>query len=147
MKLDAQNSSLEVLLKATNERKMDIAPLRNHALLLRGKIYQVQVKLAEEVFKIKQVEARLQEISVVATEFKAKTQDIAETIQGQLTWLETNKEPSKNTPVKNPERLQLEYDLMNFSSKAAERLIDVVKKTTDKCMEFYKKVLTTHNRC
>ena len=39
--LEAQNSSLEVLLKATNERKMDIAPLREHALLLRGKIYQV----------------------------------------------------------------------------------------------------------
>ena len=65
--------------------------MREHAFLLRGKIYQVQVKLAEEVFKIKQVEDRLQEISVVATEFKAKTQDIAETIQSQLNWLETNK--------------------------------------------------------
>ena len=49
--------------------------------------------------------------------------------------------------MKNPERLQLEYDLMNFSSQAAERLIDVVEKTIDKCMEFYKKVLTTHNKC
>ena len=91
--LEAHNSSLEVILKATNERKIDIATLRDHVLLLRRKIYQVQVKLAEEVFKIKQVEALLQEISVVATEFKAKTQDIVETIQGQLTWLETNKEP------------------------------------------------------
>ena len=116
-------------------------------LLLRGKIYQVHVKLAEEVFKIKQVEAWLQEISVVVTEFKAKTQDIAETIQGQLTWLETNKEPMENIRVKNPERLQLKYDLMNFSNKVAERLIDVVKKTMDKCMEFYKKVLKTHNKC
>ena len=77
--LEAQNISLEVLLKATNEWNMDIKPMREHALLLRGKIYEVQVKLTEEVFKIKQVEARLQEISVVATEFKAKTQDIVET--------------------------------------------------------------------
>ena len=46
-KLEAQNSSLEVLLKETSERKIDIAPLREHALLLRRKIYQVQVKLAE----------------------------------------------------------------------------------------------------
>ena len=60
---------------------MDIASLREHALLLRGKIYQVHAKLVEEVFKIKQVEARLQEISIVATEFKAKTRDIEETIQ------------------------------------------------------------------
>ena len=41
---------------------MDIAPLREKALFLIGKIYQVQVKLVEEVYKIKQVEARLQEI-------------------------------------------------------------------------------------
>ena len=81
---------------------MDIAPLREQALLLRGKIYQVQVKLVEEVFKIKQVEARLQEISIVATEFKARTQEIVETIQGQLTWLETNKEPPENAPMKSP---------------------------------------------
>ena len=59
MKLEAQNSPLEVLLKEVNEQKPDIVPLREHALLLRVKIYQVRVKLAEEVFKIKQVEARL----------------------------------------------------------------------------------------
>ena len=103
--LEAENSSLEVLLKGENEWKMDIAPMREHAFLLRGKIYQVQVKLAEEVFKIKQVEVRLHEILVIATEFKDKTHDIAETIQGQLTWFETNKEPLENAPVKNTERL------------------------------------------
>ena len=80
--LEAQNSSLEVLLKESNERKMDIMPLKEHALLLRGKIYQVQVKLIEEVFKMKQVEARLEEISVVVVEFKDKTHEIAKNIQG-----------------------------------------------------------------
>ena len=120
--------------------------MREHALLIRGKIYQVQVKLVEEVSKIKQVEARLHEILVVYIKFKAKTLDIGKIIQGQLTWLETNQEPSENTHVKNPERLRLEYDLMNFSSKAAKRLIDAVEKTTEKCMEFYKKVLKTNNK-
>ena len=57
--LEAHNSSLDVLLKATNERKMDITPLREHALSLKNKIYQVQVKLVEEVYKIKQVEPKL----------------------------------------------------------------------------------------
>ena len=71
---------------------MDITSLREHALLLRGKIYQVHMKLKEEVYQIKQVEAKLQEISMISTEFKARTQEIAETIQGQLTWLETNKD-------------------------------------------------------
>ena len=52
--LEVQKSSLEVILKVANERKIDIAPLREHALLLRRKIYQVQVKLAEEAFWIKQ---------------------------------------------------------------------------------------------
>ena len=56
-----------------------------HALLLRNKIYHVQVKLTEEVYKIKQVEAILQEISVISTEFEMRTQEIAETIQDQLT--------------------------------------------------------------
>ena len=63
---------------------MDIVSLREHALLIRGKIYQVQVNIALEVFKIKQVEARLQDISVVATELKEKTHKIAETIQGKM---------------------------------------------------------------
>ena len=39
MELEAQNSSLELFLKESNERKMDVTPLREHALLLRGKIY------------------------------------------------------------------------------------------------------------
>ena len=60
--------------------------------------------------------------------------------------METKKEPLKNTPVKNPERLQLKYDLMNFSNRAAVTVIEEVEKTSDKCREFYKKVLTTHNK-
>ena len=75
----------------------------------------------------------MQEISVITTKFKDKTKDIVEIIQGQMTWLEINKEPPENTPVKNPERLQLEYELIGFSNKAAEKLINVVKRTTNRC--------------
>ena len=60
--------------------------------------------------------------------------------------METNKEPPDNTRMKNPERLQLEYDLMNFSSNVVERLLDAVETTMNKFIEFYKKVLTTHNK-
>ena len=36
---------------------------------------------------------------------------------------------------------------MNFSNRAAERLIDAVEKTSDKCGEFYEKVIVTRNKC
>ena len=52
-------------MKESNAWKMDITPLQEHALLLRRKIYQVQLKLTEEVYKIKKFETILQEISVI----------------------------------------------------------------------------------
>ena len=36
---------------------------------------------------------------------------------------------------------------MDFKSKATAKLTDTVGKTFDRCMDFYKRVLTTHNRC
>ena len=128
-----QNSSLEVLLKASNERKIDIAPLREHALLLKRKIYQVQVKLEENFFRIKKAEDRLQDILIVATTFKDRTQEIAETLQGQLTWLGTNTKHPENTPIKSPKKLQIEYDIVNFNSRVTERLMEAMEKTTEKC--------------
>ena len=86
----------------------------------------MQVQIVEEVFKAKQVEDRLQEISAIATEFKYKTQDVVEVIQGRLAWLETTKEPPKNTPVKTTEKLQLEYELIGFSNRATKKLIEEV---------------------
>ena len=52
----------------------------------------MQLKLTKEFYKIKKAETRLQEISVISTDFITRTQGIAEVIQGQLTWLETNEE-------------------------------------------------------
>ena len=60
--------------------------------------------------------------------------------------METTKEPPENTPVKALERLQLEYELIGFNNRAAEKLIEVVQKTIDKCREFSKKVLTSYNK-
>ena len=81
---------MESSFKVENEWKMDITLLREHAHLLRRKIYQVQLKLAEEVYKIKKADIILEEISVISTDFRTRTEGIAEFIQGQLTWLETN---------------------------------------------------------
>ena len=60
--MEAQNSSLETQLKIANERQVYITPFQEKAFLIRRKIYQVQLKLVEEVYKIKQAETRLKEI-------------------------------------------------------------------------------------
>ena len=125
---------------------MDITPLREHALLLKIKVYQVQVKLVDDFYKIKQVESILQEISVIMTNFRKRAQEIAEVIQVQLTWLETNEELRENAPQKSIENLHIQHELMDFNSKATAKLTDTVGKTFDRCMDFYKRVLTTHNR-
>ena len=76
-----------------------------------------------------------------------RTLEIAEIIQGQLTWLETNAELSENAPQKSTENLKIKYELMDFSRKDVARLASAVGKTLEKCMDLYKRVLMTHNRC
>ena len=61
--------------------------------------------------------------------------------------METTKDLPENTLVKDSERLQLEYELIGFSNRAAKKLIETIKKKIDKWLEFYKNVLTTHSRC
>ena len=138
---------MEILFKEANEWEMDMTPLRDHSLLLRRKLYQFYLKIVDEVYKTKQEETRINEISVISTDFKTRTQEIVEIIQGQLTWLETNAKFPKNEPQKSTENLKIEYELMDFSSNAATKFKTAVGKTLDKCMDLYKKVLTTHNRC
>ena len=43
--------------------------------------------------------------------------------------------------------MKIEFKLMDFSSKVAARFTAGVKRTLEKCVDFYKRVLTTHNRC
>ena len=89
--MEAQKDSLEVMLKVENEQRMDIEPLTKHALMLRNKIYQMQLQTADEVLKVRQVEARLEEISGITSQFQDKNQGIMEILQRHFTWLETTK--------------------------------------------------------
>ena len=75
--MEAQESSLENYLKTTNERQLDITPFREKSFLIRRKIYQVQLKLAKEVYNIKQVETRLQEISEISIDFRTMLLEVA----------------------------------------------------------------------
>ena len=105
--MEAQKDSLEVLLKVANEQRTDIEPLTKHAHILISKIYQIQLQIADEMLKVRQAKARLEEIVSIASHFKDKTQDILEILQGRLTWLETTKEPPTNAPIKDSESVKL----------------------------------------
>ena len=77
------------------------------------------------MLKVQQVESRLDEIVSTTSYFLDRTQDILEIIQGSLTWLETTKEPPANAPIKKLETVKLEYELIEFRSKATEELVKV----------------------
>ena len=135
--MEAQKDSLEVLLKVSNEKITDIEPLTKHSLMLRNKIFQMQLQIANEMLKDRQMEARLEDILSTASHFKDKTQDILEILQGCLTWLKTTKEPPANAPIKDSERVKLEYELIEFGNKAVEELLKASERT--KLTIFFKK--------
>ena len=64
-----------------------------------------------------------------------------------MTWLETTKEPPADAPTKDLETIKLEYELIEFRSKATEELVKAVWRTKGVCAEFYRKVHITYNRC
>ena len=64
-----------------------------------------------------------------------------------MTWLETNKEPPTYMPIKDLETVKLEYDVIEFASKAAEELVKTIRRTKSACAELCRKFLLTYNRC
>ena len=80
----------------------------------------MQLQMMEERFKVQQIDIRLEEIVNTTSYFLDRTQDILETLQGRMTWVETNKEYPVDVSVKYSETLNLEYKIIKFSSKAAE---------------------------
>ena len=145
--LEDQKNSLEVSLKTTMEQKADVEPLKKHSLTLKNKSHQIQLQMVEERFKVQQIEIRLEEIINTSSYFLDRTRDILETLQGRMTWVETNKEPPVDVPPKDLETIKQEYELIEFAIKVAEELVKTVRKTKSACAEFYRRILLTYNRC
>ena len=78
----------------------------------------------------------MEEILSTASYFLDRTQDILETLQVRMAWVEMNKRD-----------VTLEYELIEFASKVAEELKNTVKKIKNACAEFCRRVLLTYNRC
>ena len=86
----------------------------------------MQLQIVDGMLKVQQVETRLEEIVTAASYFLDRTQDILEILQGRLNWLETTKEPPADPPIKYIDIVTLEYELIEFGSKAAEELVKAV---------------------
>ena len=84
---------------------------------------------------------------MTSTDLRKRTLEIAENIQEKLTWKETNVELPTHMPQKTPKDLKIEFELMDFSSEAVAILTVGVGKNLEKWMDFYKRMITTHNRC
>ena len=50
-----------------------------------------------------------------------------------MTWLETNKEPPVGVPIKDLETSKMEYELIEFASKATKKLVKTSKRTKGVC--------------
>ena len=61
--------------------------------------------------------------------------------------LEANEETPADLPSKDQQALRQDYDLLEFSINTAEEFKKSVKKTKGVCVEFFRILLITSNRC
>ena len=64
-----------------------------------------------------------------------------------MNWLETNKEPPADVPIKDLDTVKLEYELIKFGSKATEELVKTIRRKKAICVELCRKFLLTYNLC
>ena len=119
--IETLDSSLEKHLKMANEKHPNITPFHCQAYLMHTKIHQVQLKMVEEVFKIKQIEARLKEIEDRSLDFMKEFSEVTELVQSQVTWIGANSVFPKHMPQKTAGELQMELALLNFSNSKIEQ--------------------------
>ena len=69
------------------EQKTDIQPLKEHVLIQRKRIHQIQIQIEDERCKIFQIETRLEEIVDTTSFFLDRSQDIMEILKGRNVWV------------------------------------------------------------
>ena len=100
----------------------------------------------EEVYKIKQEETRLQDISIILIDFRTRLLEVTEKVRGKLTWIEANEAFPEHFPQQTTQILRIELELIEFSSKSALRLTTGVENTLERCVDFFKRMCTMHNK-
>ena len=145
--MEGQNASLTTSLKDAMEQKTDVQPLKEHVVSQRKKIHQLQVCIEEERCKIVQIDSRLEEILDTTSYFVDRSQDILEVLTGRIVWIETNEETPVELPAKYCHILKQDYVLLEFAINIAKEFKKTINKTKGLCVEYYRRVLVTYNRC
>ena len=86
----------------------------------------------EEVYKIKQAETRLQEIYEISIDFRTRLLEVAEKVQGKLTWIEANEAFLEHLTQNTSEVLRIELEPLEFSNKYTLRLTIGVKNNLER---------------
>ena len=103
--------------------------------------------IEEERCKIVQIDSRLEEILDTTSYFVDRSQDILEVLTGRIVSIETNEETPVELPAKYRHSLKKDYDLLEFAINPTEEFKKTVKKTKGLCVEYYRRMLVTYNRC
>ena len=61
--------------------------------------------------------------------------------------MENNEETPAELPSKDQQTLKWDYDLLEFSINTTEDFKKAIKKTKGACVEFFRRLLITYNRC
>ena len=108
---------------------------------------QLQTTIEEERCKVLHVDGQLEEIMETSSYFVDRSQDVLEVLTARMARLENNEETPTELPSKDQQTLKRDYNLVEFAINTAEDFKKVVKKTKGLCIEFFRRLLITYNRC
>ena len=96
---------------------------------------------------MQQVDSRLEEILETSSYFVDRSQDVLEVLTARMARLENKEETPAELPSKDTQTLKRGYGLLKFAINTAEDFKKSVKKTKGACIEFFRRLLITYNRC
>ena len=108
---------------------------------------QLQTAIEGERCKVLQIDNRLEEILETSSYFVDRSQDVLEVPTARVTRLKNNEETPVELPSKDQQALKRDHDLLEFAINTAEDFKKAVKKMKGACIDFFRSLLITHNRC
>ena len=130
--LEAYNLLLKEQLQVAEEKQMDITQFRNSFSMLQKEINQVLLNLAEEMYKVKQMEDKLKELKLSSTRFQRILSNVVELVKNQLAWIETHSKFPVDLPHKSVGGLKMEIAILNFGCITTVRLNIAIEKNIKK---------------
>ena len=112
MKLQEQISSLTTALEEAKEQQVDLKPFKEHVLVQKAKMFQLQTAMEEERCKVLQIDGRLEEILETSSYFVDRSQDVMEVLTARMDRLENNEETPTELPSKNQKALKQDHELL-----------------------------------